>query len=127
MNQQPHTSCHYISYRYLQINNDMATLQDAYNSGSFSKYNIKIGDGKCSALIKLLPGNADLLTSHDTWSEYQSMLRIFKLYHLPYQQLVPQVPGGAISMSSYPGKLQSEDDYYIINSGIVSYTITHTI
>lgn len=29
------------------------------------------------------------------------------------------VPGSSISFSSYPGKLQSEDDYYIMSSGLV--------
>lgn len=43
------------------------------------------GSGSCSAIIKVLPNNADLLTSHDTWSEYQSMLRVYKLYNLPYK------------------------------------------
>ncbi len=99
----------------------MSNLQDAFNSGTFPvKFNNKIGDGKCSAFIKLLPNNSDLLTTHDTWTEYQSMLRIYKLYHLPYKtQSNMIIPGSAISMSSYPGKLQSEDDYYIINSGLV--------
>ena len=118
---------------YLQINNDIQNLKGAFSAESFPhRYNANIGDGKCSALIKILPGNADLLTSHDTWSEYQSMLRIFKLYHLPYQRSavaksLTVVPGSAISMSSYPGKLQSEDDYYVIDSGLVSNKSLHCL
>ena len=39
-----------------------------------------LGSGSCSALIKLLPNNTDLYVAHDTWSVYNSMLRINKLY-----------------------------------------------
>ena len=42
------------------------------------------GSGSCSALIKLLPNNADLYVAHDTWSEFQSMLRIIKKYEFPF-------------------------------------------
>ena len=44
-----------------------------------------IGAGKCSGLIKLLPGNLELFVSHDTWDDYHSMLRVFKLYDLKFQ------------------------------------------
>ena len=43
-----------------------------------------LGSGSCSALIKLLPGNEDLLVSQDTWNNYQSMLRIIKRYSFNY-------------------------------------------
>jgi hypothetical protein len=41
-----------------------------------------VGQGSCSALIKLLPNNKDLLISQVTWSSYATMLRIYKLYEL---------------------------------------------
>lgn len=98
----------------------MANLQQAFSSGTFPRFNANIGDGKCSAFVKLLPDNSDLYTSHDTWAEYQTMLRMYKLYDLPYQLGSGRtVPASAIAMSSYPGKLQSEDDYYILGSGLV--------
>jgi len=40
--------------------------------------------GSCSALIKLIGNNQDIYVSHDTWTEYESMLRILKLYKLNY-------------------------------------------
>ena len=40
--------------------------------------------GSCSALVKLLPGNAELFVSHDTWSDYVGMLRTYKLYDLQF-------------------------------------------
>ena len=42
------------------------------------------GSGSCSALIKLLPGNKDLYISQVTWTSYAQMLRVFKLYDVPF-------------------------------------------
>lgn len=87
-------------------------------------------DGHCSALIKLLPGNTDLYTSHVTWNSFQSMLRIQKKYILPYQplkvtdSLTTAVPGHTVSFSSYPGIIHSADDFYLLSSGLVSLETT---
>lgn len=43
--------------------------------------------GHCSALIKLLPDNADLYVAQDTWSSFNSMTRIFKLYDFPFKMV----------------------------------------
>lgn len=42
------------------------------------------GSGSCSALIKLLPGNKELYISQVTWTSYAQMLRVFKLYDVPF-------------------------------------------
>lgn len=39
-----------------------------------------LGSGSCSALVKVLPGMKDLYFSQDTWSSYNTMLRILKKY-----------------------------------------------
>lgn len=41
-----------------------------------------VGQGSCSALIKLLPDDKDLYISHATWYSYSTMLRVYKLYDL---------------------------------------------
>lgn len=41
---------------------------------------VPLGFGSCSALIKALPGNSDLLASHVSWYFYFSMLRVQKKY-----------------------------------------------
>ena len=46
-----------------------------------SKHHV-VGEGSCSALIKLLPNNKELFISQDTWDSYSSMLRVYKLYEL---------------------------------------------
>lgn len=88
-----------------------------------------IGDGHCSALIKVLPGNTDLYVSHVTWNTYQSMLRVLKKYIFPFRRTGASDPddinpGHTVSFSSYPGLLSSGDDYYIMSSGLVSLETT---
>lgn len=61
---------------------DLEDLESALNKSSLSR---TLGSGSCSALVKLLPGNKELLVSHDTWNNYQSMLRIVKKYSFPFR------------------------------------------
>lgn len=61
---------------------DLEDLEAAFNK---SQKPHVLGSGSCSALIKLLPGNTDLLVSHDTWNNYRAMLRILKKYTLPFR------------------------------------------
>jgi len=56
----------------------MEDLQTALGGGDQKV----LGAGSCSALIKLLPGYQDLYSAHDTWSDYETMLRIMKKYML---------------------------------------------
>ena len=41
-----------------------------------------VGQGSCSALIKVLPKNEELLISQASWFFYSTMLRVYKLYEL---------------------------------------------
>lgn len=86
------------------------------------------GRGHCSSLIKLLADGSDLYSSHVTWSEFNGMIRTYKLYDLPFRLNPTQetkegganvVPGASMSFSSYPGTLLSGDDFYQISSGLV--------
>lgn len=63
--------------RLFQLGGDLEDLESALNKSSQTR---PLGSGSCSALIKLLPNNKELLVSHDTWNNYQSMLRIMKKY-----------------------------------------------
>ena len=81
-----------------------------------------LGSGSCSALIKVLPDNADLYAAHDTWNSYQSMLRVLKKYTFGYhwtdRTKGALVPGQSMSFSSYPGVIYSGDDFNVISSGL---------
>merc|ERR1719331_2898509 len=73
-------------------------------------------EGHCSALVKITEGFADLMVGHTTWDDYSRMMRIFKYYNFP---LGPETMATSIAMPSYPGALSSNDDYYVMNSGLV--------
>ena len=53
--------------------------------------------------------------SHSSWFMYAAMNRIFKHYHFAFN-----APSGAnrISFASYPGYLESLDDFYMMDSGL---------
>ncbi|CAN8017033.1 unnamed protein product [Ixodes persulcatus] len=75
----------------------------------------------CSVLIKVVADNDDILFAHNTWFLYRSMLRIEKKYKFPWHltsKSSETIPGHTISMSSYPGKLDSVDDFYLASTGL---------
>ncbi|CAN7985572.1 unnamed protein product [Ixodes hexagonus] len=75
----------------------------------------------CSVLIKAGPDNDDILFAHETWFSYKSMLRIEKKYTFPWHYTSESneiIPGRIISMSSYPGKVISLDDFYLASTGL---------
>eukprot|EP00038_Savillea_parva_P007022 m.167351 g.167351 ORF g.167351 m.167351 type:complete len:562 (-) comp12814_c0_seq1:149-1834(-) len=71
--------------------------------------------GHCSALIKLTGSYEDLYMAHSSWFQYADTNRIFKHYNF-----APNTPAGAhkVSFSSYPGYLESLDDFYMMDSGL---------
>jgi hypothetical protein len=74
-------------------------------------------NGHCSALVKVTPGYEDMFMAHSAWYVYSSMTRIFKHYHLQIND--PGTAAHKFSFSSYPGYLESLDDFYIMDSGLV--------
>ncbi|XP_022780516.1 putative phospholipase B-like 2 isoform X1 [Stylophora pistillata] len=112
-----------FGFLLMQVAGDLDGLEQAFGRKTQSK---SFGSGSCSALVKLLPGNKDLLISHDTWGPYNTMLRLFKFYDFPFHRqsitganLPAVVPGVKQCFSSYPGRLLSGDDFYMINSGLL--------
>ena len=69
----------------LQIAGDLEDLAEALGAPHHKKR--PLGSGSCSALVKVLPGNSDIYVSHDTWTGYNSMLRILKKYDFSYRQM----------------------------------------
>lgn len=78
----------------------------------------------CSALIKLAPENRDIYFAHTSWFTYKSLLRVQKKYKFHWHTAVqgtlqgPVVPGHTITMSSYPGCLNSFDDFHLTSGGL---------
>lgn len=71
---------------FLQIQDDVYDLENVLHKENMDHI---LGLRKCSALIKLLPGNDDILVAHDTWSSYKTMLRIVKKYGFPFGASTP--------------------------------------
>ncbi|KAL4421804.1 hypothetical protein ABPG77_009610, partial [Micractinium sp. CCAP 211/92] len=81
--------------------------------------------GKCSALIKLAPDMSDIWMGHSTWDTYTAQLRIYKHYAFDLRQLRPAA--SRLSFSSYPGELFSDDDFFLMDSGLVLLQTTNKI
>lgn len=119
-----HISFNPFGFLLFQMGGDLEDLESALNKSTETR---PLGSGSCSALIKLLPNNKDLLVSHDTWNTYQSMLRIIKKYTFPFKSSPlgnEQIPGKTQAFSSYPGSIFSGDDFYILSSGLVTLETT---
>ena len=66
----------------MQLFGDLEDLESALGGGG---NNSRVtGSGSCSALIKLLPDHSELYVAHDTWGDYNAMLRIFKRYQFNF-------------------------------------------
>ncbi|XP_068192495.1 phospholipase B-like 1 [Antennarius striatus] len=83
------------------------------------------GMGHCSALIKMLPGFENLLFSHSSWYTYAATMRIYK--HWDFNITEPHTATGKMSFSSYPGFLESLDDFYLLGSGLMMTQTTNAI
>ncbi|XP_030271663.1 putative phospholipase B-like 2 [Sparus aurata] len=113
-----------FGFLLFQLGGDLEDLESALNKSSQTR---PLGSGSCSALIKLLPNNKELLVSHDTWNTYQAMLRIMKKYIFAFKASPLDnvfIPGGTQAFSSYPGSIFSGDDFYILSSGLVTLETT---
>eukprot|EP00928_Gymnodinium_smaydae_P089142 TRINITY_DN73143_c0_g1_i1.p1 TRINITY_DN73143_c0_g1~~TRINITY_DN73143_c0_g1_i1.p1 ORF type:complete len:614 (+),score=131.30 TRINITY_DN73143_c0_g1_i1:129-1970(+) len=81
--------------------------------------------GHCSGLIKVLGDNSDLFMAHSSWFTYSNTNRIFKHYYFNYSD--PSTAARRVSFSSYPGFLESLDDFYLLDSGLGWIQTTNTV
>lgn len=79
----------------------------------------------CSGLVKWTSKKDELFFSHNTWTFYSSMIRIFKHYYFPLQH--EAVQNEHILFSSYPGCLDSVDDFYLLDSKLAIFETTNEI
>lgn len=70
---------------------------------------------RCSALVKVIPGETDVFVGHNTWSWPKTMLRIVKRYVFNFSTSRAK----SVTMSSYPGFIFSADDFYITSQHLV--------
>uniref|UniRef100_A0A8D0S7M1 Phospholipase B-like n=1 Tax=Sus scrofa TaxID=9823 RepID=A0A8D0S7M1_PIG len=81
--------------------------------------------GHCSALIKVLPGFENIFFAHSSWYTYAAMLRIYK--HWDFNIIDKDTSSSRLSFSSYPGFLESLDDFYLLGSGLVLLQTTNSV
>lgn len=79
----------------------------------------------CSALIKVTGDYSDLFAGHSSWFVFPAMNRIFK--HYTFNVQASFVAAKSLSFSSYPGFLESLDDFYIMDSGLTMVQTTNSI
>lgn len=109
----------------MSLGGDLEDLSAAVGGTSLRQ----AGDaGHCSALVSLLADGSDVKFGQVTWSSFESMLRIYKLYDFRYSRAGQRVPGAPqvaqVSFSGYPGSVFSGDDYYLTSSGLAALETT---
>ncbi|ESO82430.1 hypothetical protein LOTGIDRAFT_223334 [Lottia gigantea] len=111
---------HYL----MQIQDDIYDIENVLKKPGVEKTRPM---GHCSALVKLLE-NGDVLSAHDTWSGFNTMLRILKYYDLPFHTTADMkeiIHGSRMSFSSYPGYLYSSDDFYVTSAQLMIMETTN--
>ncbi len=81
--------------------------------------------GHCSALIKVTGAYEDIFMSHSSWFLYQGTNRIYKHYNFNVRD--DATAAKKMSFSSYPGFLESLDDFYLLDSKMVLLQTTNNI
>jgi len=123
-----------LDFDVFQVNGDWGDILTAVNRETrpdFSKMTpqeilaYSRSRGHCSVLVKLTGDLSELYMAHSTWTDYSSMNRIFKHYNL--QVAAPYVAAHKVSFSSYPGYLESLDDFYYMDSGLVMLETTNDV
>ncbi|GFS56688.1 putative phospholipase B-like 2 [Nephila pilipes] len=121
---KPSTDVDVMGFMLLNVMGDIIDLEKILNK----KAQRPFGSGSCSALVKVLPNNNDIYFAHDTWTTYSSMLRILKKYSFQFHTSSaigsPIIPGHTCTFSSQPGLILSQDDFYLISSGLAAVETT---
>ncbi|XP_006866133.1 PREDICTED: phospholipase B-like 1 [Chrysochloris asiatica] len=119
-----------LTLAQIQFLNSVGDLLDLIPSFSVMKNNSqtflkRLEMGHCSALIKVLPGFENIFFAHSSWYTYAAMLRIYK--HWNFNIKDKDTSSSRLSFSSYPGFLESLDDFYILSSGLILLQTTNSV
>lgn len=116
-----------ITMKYREVGNPIRLINARKNRKSYVDQ-MKVFD-RCSAIIKLLDNNQDIVFGHATWDTYESLgPRILKHIQRPTisQGKFTASPPSQIWFSSSPGILSSVDDFFVIhgkaNLGVIETT-----
>ena len=76
-------------------------------------------------MVKITPEIDDVFIGHSSWFIYENTLRIYKHYKFAFAT-VPTATSH-MAFSSYPGYLESLDDFYLMDSGLAMLQTTNGI
>ncbi|PRP75486.1 hypothetical protein PROFUN_10664 [Planoprotostelium fungivorum] len=91
-------------------------------NNTVSRKPLTADDLHCSSLVKLTDDNQQLLVGHDTWTSYWWMLRVWKHFKLNFS-----VGASAVSYSSYPGIIPSNDDFFVTSQELIVTETTNDV
>ena len=78
-----------------------------------------------TCMYQLSPEFDDMWIGHSAWFVYENTNRIFKRYLFRFENISSNV--NHMAFSSYPGYLESLDDFYIMNNGLAMLQTTNSI
>ncbi|EFN52707.1 hypothetical protein CHLNCDRAFT_36792 [Chlorella variabilis] len=81
--------------------------------------------GRCSAVVRVTPDLSDLLLGHSAWFTFGALVRIYKHYDVALHS--QELPLRRMSFSSYPGELSSDDDFYLLSTGLAVLQTTNSV
>ena len=110
----------FTKFQIMPGNTDFSDILDYYendkNSHNFMKardiHNYIIRSSHCSAIIKLAEDFNDIWVGHNTWNNYNNMIKIFKEYRFISNNQNEKSKLSAFP--SYPATLCSLDDFYYL-------------
>ncbi|XP_059142725.1 phospholipase B-like [Physella acuta] len=120
-----------FALNFLNANGDFFDLRNVLNPSSIPNWrqfspeeasDYFYNSGHCSVLIKILPGIENIFMSHSSWFVYAATNRIYKHYNFNVSD--SYTASKRVSFSSYPGYLESLDDFYHLGSGMVMLQTT---
>ena len=114
-NSKPHSKLNPCGVFFLNMADEQENIDEYFDEDEKPKTDNRKHGSKCSAMVKWLPHQGEVLVAHDTWTKYFSMLRILKKYTFNFSTSMAK----SISFSSYPGLVFSDDDFYITSQNLI--------
>lgn len=77
-----------------------------------------IDSDHCSGFVKVLEDKSDIYFSQNTWTSPLLMIRVWKIFDFPWKISIngELAPNQIIGFSSYPSRIFSGDDFYILSN-----------
>ena len=124
----------YIKFQIIPGYTDYSDIIKYYNitknKTSFESYTLNqivdmVEKTRCSALIKLAEDFSDIWIGHNTWDQYNNLLKIFKEYRFVSNN--KNIKSKLNAFPSYPAIICSTDDFYYLDSNLIVMETTNNV